>query len=116
MPKKIPPTHPGELLKMDYLEPLGMTPNALANALGVTAARINEIVLGRRGITPDTALRLAKYFGTSPDIWVQLQAQYDLDVAEDRTDLQKSLEAIQPRGGRETFAEEILGTKVDSWL
>ena len=96
MPTKIPPTHPGEVLKMDYLEQLDLSANALANALGVTAARISEIVLGRRGITADTALRLAKCFGTSPSYWIRLQAQYELDIAEDRKDLQKIIAAIEP--------------------
>ena len=70
--------HPGEILREEYLEPLGMTANALAGALHLTAARVNEIVRERRGVTPDTALRLAHYFGTTPEFWLNLQMTYDL--------------------------------------
>jgi addiction module HigA family antidote len=72
------PIHPGEILREDYLAPLGMTPNALATALHVTANRINDIVLERRGVTPDTALRLARYFGGDAESWLNLQQAYDL--------------------------------------
>ncbi|MFX1684896.1 HigA family addiction module antitoxin [Paraburkholderia sp. A1RO-5L] len=75
------PIHPGEVLREEYLVPLGMTPNALASALHVTANRINDIVLERRGITPDTALRLARYFGGDPQSWLNMQQAYDLKVA-----------------------------------
>ena len=70
--------HPGEILREEYLDPLGMTANALAGALHLTAARVNEIVRERRGVTPDTALRLAHYFGTTPEFWLNLQMTYDL--------------------------------------
>lgn len=70
--------HPGEILRDEYLDPLGMTANALAGALHLTAARVNEIVRERRGVTPDTALRLAHYFGTTPEFWLNLQMTYDL--------------------------------------
>ena len=76
------PIHPGEILREEYMLPLGLSANALARALGVTAARINDIVRRRRGITGDTALRLARYFGTDPQSWLNLQAIYDLRVAE----------------------------------
>ena len=76
------PIHPGEILREEYLAPLGLSANALAHALGVTPARINEVVRGRRGITGDTALRLARYFGTDAQSWLNLQATYDLRVAE----------------------------------
>src|SRR4030066_760419 len=76
------PIHPGEILREEYMVPLGLSSNALANALGVTAARINDIVRERRGITADTALRLARYFGTDAQSWINLQATYDLRVAE----------------------------------
>lgn len=75
------PVHPGEVLREDYLNELGMSANALAKALGVTAARVNEILHARRGVTPDTALRLARYFDTSPEFWMNLQQAYDLKVA-----------------------------------
>ena len=76
------PIHPGEILREEYMLPLGLSANALARALGVTAARINDIVRRRRGITGDTALRLARYFGTDPQSWLNLQSIYDLRVAE----------------------------------
>ena len=76
------PIHPGEILREEYLCPLGMSANALAKALRVTPARINDIVRERRGITADTALRLARYFGTDARSWMNLQSAYDLRVAE----------------------------------
>jgi len=79
------PPHPGETIKEEYLVPLGMSVNALAKELGVGAARLNEIVRGRRGITADTALRLARYFGTTPELWLNLQAFYDLRMVQRKT-------------------------------
>ena len=76
------PIHPGEILREEYMLPLGLSANALARALGVTPARINDIVRGRRAITADTALRLARYFGTDARSWMNLQAIHDLRVAE----------------------------------
>src|SRR5512142_2357470 len=76
------PPHPGETLREEYLVPLGMSVNALAKELGIGAARLNEIVRGRRGVTADTALRLARYFGTTPELWLNLQSFYDLRMAE----------------------------------
>lgn len=76
------PIHPGEILREDYLAPLGMTPNALSKALHVTAARINEIVKEERGVTLDTALRLARYFGGDAQSWLNLQLAYDLKMAQ----------------------------------
>jgi len=81
--KKLDPVHPGEILRKEFLEPMGLSRNRLALALGVPARRINEIVLGKRGITADTALRLARYFKMSPQFWLGLQMDYELDVAED---------------------------------
>lgn len=75
------PIHPGEILREEYLVPMGMSAHALAIALRVPAPRINDIVRERRGITPDTALRLARYFGTTPEFWINLQSSYDLKVA-----------------------------------
>ena len=84
MPKKdIQPVHPGEVLLEEFLMPIGLSQNRLANEISVPPRRINEIVLQKRRITADTALRLAKYFGTSPQFWMGLQTDYDLDVAED---------------------------------
>jgi antitoxin HigA-1 len=76
------PIHPGEILREEYMVPLGLSANALARALGITAARINDIVRERRGITGDTASRLARYFGTDAQSWLNLQTTYELRVAE----------------------------------
>lgn len=76
--------HPGEFLREDYLKPLSLSVNALAMALHVPATRISEIVNERRGITADTALRLGRYFGTTPDFWVNMQAAYELAIGEDK--------------------------------
>ena len=76
------PPHPGETIQEEYLVPLGMRVNALAKELGIGAARLNEIVRGRRGITADTALRLARYFSTTPELWLNLQSFYDLRMAQ----------------------------------
>jgi antitoxin HigA-1 len=81
MAKLIPPPHPGETILEDVLQPLDMSVNQLAKHLGVTATRLNDIVRGRRGVTADTALRLAQYLGTSPQFWLGLQLEYDLRVA-----------------------------------
>ncbi len=80
---KLIPIHPGEILLEEFLKPLGLSQNRLALDIGVHPRRINEIVLGKRSVTADTALRLARYFGTSPQFWMGLQAEYELDVAED---------------------------------
>ena len=79
---RLQPVHPGEVLKHDFMEPFGLSATALAKATGVTPARINEIVRGRRGITAATALRLAKYFGTDAQSWMNLQTRYELALAE----------------------------------
>ena len=76
------PVHPGEVLREDFLKPLGMSANALAKALSVPAPRINDVVLGRRGVSADTAMRLARYFGGDARSWLNLQAAYDLRMAE----------------------------------
>jgi addiction module HigA family antidote len=84
MGKKLKPVHPGEMLREEYMKPYGLSMNRLAMDLRVPTTRIAEIVGERRGITPDTALRLARYFNTSPLFWMNLQVKYDLDVAEDK--------------------------------
>ncbi len=81
--EKLHPIHPGEILLEEFLKPLGMSQSRLALDIGVHPRRINEIVLGKRGITADTAFRLARYFGNSPQFWLGLQMDYDLDVAAD---------------------------------
>ena len=75
------PVHPGEVLAEDFLEPMGLSQDRLAKEIKVPLRRVNEIVLGRRGITVDTALRFAQFFGTTPELWQNLQTQYELDVA-----------------------------------
>lgn len=79
--ERIPLAHPGEILREDFLEPMDISVYALANAIKVPRSRVNDIVLGRRAITADTALRLARYIGTSLEFWVNLQAHYDLEIA-----------------------------------
>jgi antitoxin HigA-1 len=81
--KKLLPVHPGEILKEEFLEPMAISMNRLAIGIGVPVTRIGEIVHGRRSITADTALRLARYFGVSPQFWMHLQGAYDLEVARD---------------------------------
>ena len=88
------PVHPGEILLEEFLEPLGVSQYQLAKAVSVPARRINEIVHGQRRISADTALRLARYFGTSERFWINLQARYDLEVEKDR--LGAALDDIQP--------------------
>ena len=83
MSKKIDPVHPGEVLLEEFLKPWGMSQNQLSKHLGVNVSRVNEIVRGRRGITGDTALRLAKVTNTTPEFWLNLQALYDLETAKD---------------------------------
>jgi len=91
----LPPVHPGEILREEFMKPFGLSANALARAIGVTPARINEIANERRGITADTALRLATYFGTDAQSWMNLQQGYELASAQ-RT-LVTELKHIQPR-------------------
>ena len=81
---KMPPLHPGEILEEEFLKPMGLSQNRLAIAIRVPARRINEIVQGKRRITADTALRLAKYFNMTPEFWLGLQMDYDLDIAADQ--------------------------------
>jgi addiction module HigA family antidote len=82
--KKIQPIHPGEILMEEFLTPMGLSQNMLANDIGVPPRRINEIIHGKRRITADTALRLSHYFKMSPQFWLGLQMDYDLDLEEDR--------------------------------
>ncbi len=82
--RKLPPIHPGEVLLEEFLEPMGISQYRLAKDISVPPRRINEIVHGERSITADTALRLARYFGTSERFWLNLQARYDLEVEKDR--------------------------------
>jgi len=84
--KKLPPIHPGEILKEEFLEPMGISQYRLAKDVSVPPRRINEIVHGKRAITADTALRLGRFFNMSPQFWLNLQTRYDLEVTEDQLD------------------------------
>ena len=90
------PTHPGDVLREDFMRPMDLTQYALAKALGVTQVRIGEIVNGKRAISPDTALRLSRYFGTSAEFWMGMQATYDLELARDRSGA-AIVEQVSPR-------------------
>jgi antitoxin HigA-1 len=94
--RRLPPVHPGEILRDDFLTPIGISVYELAGAIKVPRSRVNEVVLGRRAVTTDTALRLARYFGTSPEFWINLQTRYDLDVA-DRSTRRKIEREVAPR-------------------
>ena len=98
--KKLDPVHPGEILLEEFLYPMGLSQNALARGLGVPPRRINEIVHGNRRVTADTALRLARYFGTSAEFWLGLQMDYELDVESDRLSgrLEKEVQRHQKAG------------------
>jgi addiction module HigA family antidote len=90
----LPPVHPGEYLSEEYLQPMGLTPYALAQKLGVPRTRIERLCREQTGVTPDTALRLARFFGTTPDFWMSLQSLYDLTIAEQRAGT--DIAAIRP--------------------
>lgn len=90
----IEPIHPGEILMEDFIEGFGITQNKLAVSIGVPPRRINEIVHGKRGITADTAIRLAKYFGTSEELWMNLQSNYELRLK--RRELRDQIDSIAP--------------------
>ena len=94
--KKLSPVHPGEILQHEFIEPFGLNQNRLAKAIHVPARRINEIVLKKRSITADTALRLSRYFNNSPQFWLGLQMDYELDVAQDNME-EKAINEIMPR-------------------
>lgn len=99
--KKMAPLHPGEILEKDFLKPLGLTQYRLSKGLGVPPRRINEIVHGKRGITADTALRLARFWGNTPRFWLNLQTGYDLDVETDRLSarLRREVEVLDRAAG-----------------
>jgi addiction module HigA family antidote len=94
--RRLPLVHPGEILRDEFLTPMGISVYELAKVIKVPRSRVNDIVLGRRTITADTAMRLGRYFGTSPEFWINLQARYDLDVAE-RTTRRQIEREIAPR-------------------
>jgi addiction module HigA family antidote len=91
------PVHPGEVLREEYLVPLKMSVNALAKALHLTPSRLNDIVLKRRGISADTAVRLERYFGATAQFWLNLQSAYDLRVAKQSAKVRKVVREIEPR-------------------
>lgn len=91
---RLAPIHPGEVLMEDFIQGFGITQHKLAVSIGVPPRRINEIVHGKRSVTADTALRLARYFGTSAQFWLNLQDHYDLDIEQDQ--IQEQLDAISP--------------------
>jgi antitoxin HigA-1 len=95
--ERIPPLHPGEILLEEFMKPMGISQNALARALKVPPRRINEIIHGKRGITLDTALRLSRHFGTSVQFWLGLQADYEIDVAEDSLLVERINHEVIPR-------------------
>lgn len=99
MKKKMPPIHPGEILIEDFLKPMGITQYRLAKDIRVHPRRINEIVHGQRSVTADTALRLAQYFGTSAELWINLQAHYDLEIARDALEgrIRSEVTPMKPR-------------------
>ncbi len=100
MPEIIyPPIHPGEILLEEFMEPLRLSEKNLSEALGVDVERINRIVTGRSKITADIALRLARYFGTTPQLWMNLQSKYDLEVVQDKKakEIEKRVQARLPK-------------------
>ena len=99
--KKLRPVHPGEILLEEFLQPMNLSQNRVAIEIGVPSRRINEIVLGKRRITADTALRLARYFGMSRQFWLRLQMDYDLDVEQDRLSTRLDREVRVHAGAQE---------------
>jgi len=97
MTKKLPPIHPGEILMEEFLRPLSLSQSSLAIALRVPLQRIHDIVHGRRPITVDTAARLARYFGSTPDFWLNLQTRYDMEIAEDEGLFTRIAQDVSPR-------------------
>ena len=95
--QKLPPVHPGEILLEEYLKPLGISQNKLGRDLNVPAQRINDIVRGQRAITVDTALRLARYFHTTPQFWLNLQSRYDLELAEETRLVDRVIKEVRER-------------------
>jgi antitoxin HigA-1 len=109
-----PPVHPGQFLREDFLIPMGLSSNALAIALRVPVTRISEIVRERRGITADTALRLARYFGTTPDFWMGMQVSYDLALASSQAAVRIHAEVI-PAPRDAAAGEDVIATQRKSF-
>lgn len=104
LPKNRPPTHPGEVLREDFLKPLGLSQKRLAEAIGVSYPQLNEVVNEKRGVTPDTAVRLAAFFGTSAEVWMGLQADVDLYEAQKEARRRGTLRKIER--ARQRFRNE----------
>ncbi len=100
--RKLPPVHPGEVLLKDFMKPHGLTAYRVAKDIGVPALRIHQIVKGERGISADTALRLARYFGTSAEVWVRMQARYELEIAQTELEsrISKEVKVLPDRPAR----------------
>lgn len=96
--EKMSPVHPGEILLEDFMKPLGLSQYRLAKDIGVYPRRVNEIIQGKRSISADTALRLARFFGTSAEVWMNLQAHYDLEVARDEVE-ERVIREVKPYSG-----------------
>lgn len=111
-PKKLPPVHPGEILLEEFLKPLGMSMNKLADELHMPANRVTQIVEGTRSITGETALRLARYFGTSPEFWLGMQKDYDLQVARDEFEAEVDRQVGRVR----RQPKEIIRTVLWMWI
>lgn len=110
IPTNRAPTHPGEMLLEEFLKPMGLTQRELADAIHVPYQRINEVINGRRGITPSTALRLAKFFGVSADFWMNLQLRWDLYFAqESEIDELKSIKPLSPHQKNDFRAQPDAG-------
>jgi antitoxin HigA-1 len=113
----IAPVHPGEILRIEFLDSLGMSVNALAKALHVPTPRINDVVLGKRAISADTALRLARYFGVSPQFWLNLQSDYDLRMASEaageliESEIEPLPRARRPKAARVAKAAKPSGSR-----
>ncbi len=101
MKKALHPIHPGEILLTEFMEPLGISRNRLGINLGIPPQRVGEIVRGRRSISVDTALRLARYFGTSPEFWLNLQTRFDLDAADDQQLAKRIASEVRPKADHE---------------
>lgn len=100
MTDKLPPIHPGEVLMEEFLKPMGLSQSKLAIALRVPLQRVHDIAHGRRAVTVDTAARLARYFGSTPDFWLNLQMRYDLEVAEDQGLFEQVANDVRPMEGQ----------------
>jgi len=113
---KLPPVHPGEILQEEFLKPMGISQYRLAKDTRVPARRVNEIVHGTRAITADTALRLARYFGTSPAFWMNLQTRYDLEVHKDRLGarIEREIPGLDPARAQ-SGARDAMDARIAAW-